>query len=90
MRRSRLKEYHGHHCAVSWVVPPTPARLRATSHWVTSTAALQVREAEEMAEDRGCQVERNVRDDDSTVGRRVSKDVALGDADVGSDPATGL
>ena len=45
MRRSRPKEYHGHHCAVSWVVPPTPARLRATSHWVTSTAALQVREA---------------------------------------------
>ena len=39
--RSRPNAYQGHHWAVSWVAPPTPARLRATSHWVMRTALLQ-------------------------------------------------
>ncbi len=88
MRCWRMNSYQGHHWAVSWVAPPTPARLRATSHWVIRMAGLPLAHRKEPPKDAGGDVEGDVAD--QGVCRRrwsVPKDVTFGDAHVRPDSA---
>lgn len=57
------------HWAVSWVAPPTPARLRGGLPLGDEDGAAPARRPQQAAQDRGGQVEGHIGDKDS-VGRR--------------------